>query len=61
LIINQHDAENAALISEINDILKYIKIENLFLNCNNISQKICIFDQIDTALMSRRNFFKKSY
>ncbi len=44
---------------KINYILKYIKIENLFLNCNNISQKICIFDQIDTALMSRRNFFKK--
>ncbi len=57
-----NDAENSALITEINYILKYIKIETVILNCNNISQNIffCIFDQIDTALMSRRNFFKKT-
>ncbi len=38
----RNDAENSALITGINYILKYIKIENLFkiiiLNCNNISQ-----------------------
>ncbi len=49
-------------VTEINYNLKYIKIENIILNCNNISQNnsifFCNFDQIDTALMSRRNFFK---
>ncbi len=44
-----NNAENSALITEINYILKYIKKYIFF----------CIFDQIDTALMSRRNFFKK--
>ncbi len=46
----------------INSILKYIKIETVHLNCNNIFFKwqfLCIFDQIDSALMSIRNFFKK--
>ncbi len=32
-----NDAENTALITEINDILQYIQIE-VILNCNNISQ-----------------------
>ncbi len=48
-------------VTEINYILKYIKIENWYFKCNNISQNnifFCILDQIDTALMSRRNFFK---
>ncbi len=47
---------------KLNYILKYIKIKNCYLNCNNISQNIfffCIFNQIDAALMSRRHFFKK--
>ncbi len=34
-----NDAENSALITAINNILKQISIENsFFLNCNNISQ-----------------------
>ncbi len=33
-----NDAENSALITGINYILKYIKIEKHSLNCNNISQ-----------------------
>ncbi len=43
----------------INYILKYFKIEN-GLNFSNISQNysLCIFDQINAALMSIRNFFK---
>ncbi len=38
-----NDAENTALITEINYILKYIKIENCYLNCNNISQNNSFF------------------
>ncbi len=49
-------------IPEINYILKYIKIETIILYCNNILQDycffLCIFDQINTALMSIRDFFK---
>ncbi len=37
-------------ITEINYILKYVK-----------KKKICIFDQINAALMSIRDFFKKHY
>ncbi len=33
-----NDAKNAALITEINYILKYIQIESSFLNSKNISQ-----------------------
>ncbi len=60
-----NDAENSALITGINYILKYIKIETVILNCNNISRNnldffFCIFNQRDTALMTRRNFFKKT-
>ncbi len=36
-----NDAENSALITEIN-IKKYIKIENCILNCNNISNSYSI-------------------
>ncbi len=35
-----NDAENSALITEINYILKYIQIENIFFvycNCNNFT------------------------
>ncbi len=42
-----NDAENSALITGINYILKYIQIEKVHLNCNNISQYYwfsCIFD-----------------
>ncbi len=46
-----NDAENSALITGINYILKYIQIEMccVLLNCNNISQYYrfsCIFDKI---------------
>ncbi len=33
-----NDAENSALITGINYILKYIKIKTVILNCNNISR-----------------------
>ncbi len=49
-----NDAENTALITGINYILKYIKIENFILNCNNISQNyyfFLYFDQIMNILM----------
>ncbi len=46
----------------INCILKYIKQETNIRNRNNISQYYCLFlyfDQINTALMSRRASIKK--
>ncbi len=52
-----NDAENSVLIKGINYILKYIHIENSYLNCNNISEFYCfycIFDQRNAALVSRR-------
>ncbi len=50
----------------INYILKYIKIETVINNINNVINNIsqnyrvffCIFNQINTALMSIRNFIK---
>ncbi len=49
-------AENSALPSqEKYNILKYVQIENSYINCNNILQYYCIyhiFDQINAALMS---------
>ncbi len=51
-----NDAENSALITGINYILKYI------LNIKNISQYYCfccILDQTNTSLVNRRDFFKK--
>ncbi len=61
-----NDAKNAALITEINYILKYIQIESSFLNSKNISQYdlfCCILDQINAGLVSRRKEkkHKKSY
>ncbi len=55
-----NDAENSILITRINSILKYIKIENS-LHCNNISQyySFAIFDQINAALVRTRDFFQK--
>ncbi len=53
-----NDAENSALITEIN--LKYIQI--VILNSKNISQYYCfycILDKINAGLVSRREFFKK--
>ncbi len=52
-----NDAENSALITGINYILKYI------LNIKNISQYYCfccILDQTNTGLVNRRDFFKKN-
>ncbi len=43
-------------ITAINYILLYIKIENSYFYCNNIKQYYCIFDQINVALLSIRNF-----
>ncbi len=41
-----NDADNSALITEINYVFKYIQIESIIyiiiLKCNNISQKIVI-------------------
>ncbi len=56
-----NDAENAALYHRNKYILKYIQIENVILNYNNISQFYCfywIFDQINAALVSKRDSFK---
>ncbi len=55
-----YDAENSALITGINYILKYIQA--VILNSKNISQYYCfccILDQINAGLVSRREFFKK--
>jgi len=38
-----NDAENSALITEINYILKYIKMGTVILNCNNISPYYCFY------------------
>ncbi len=46
----------------INYIFKYIQIENVILNCNNILQyyvSYCIFDQINAALFIIRDLFQK--
>ncbi len=46
-------------ITEINYILKYIILDNIILNCNNILQYCyiyCIFDQINAALESIRDY-----
>ncbi len=48
-------------ITEINYILKYIKIETIISYCKNIWQDycfFCIFDQIKAALISIRDFLK---
>ncbi len=49
----RNDAENTALITEINYILQYIHIKTFILNGKNISVFYCIFDQINAALISR--------
>ncbi len=43
-----NDAENSALHHRKKTIfyIKYIKIENIIVNCNNISQYYCICDQM---------------
>ncbi len=74
LIINQHfkiiskrscdteewsnDAENSALITRINYILQYIKTQTIIYIVITFFK---IFDQINAAFMSRRDFFKKSH
>ncbi len=57
-----NDAENTAFIVGITAILSDIHIENktAILNCNYIPQYFCfycIFDQMNAALVSRRDFF----
>ncbi len=51
-------------ITGINYILKYIQIETVILNCNNISQyylMYCIFDQTNAALVRITDFFLKLF
>ncbi len=51
------------LCFRIHFIFKYIKQETNIRNCNNVSQyySFCLyFDQINTALMSRRASIKKT-
>ncbi len=62
-----NDAENSALITEINIFLKYIQIE-VILNCgkfHNITVCTvffyCISDQMNAALVSIRDFFQKTF
>ncbi len=50
----RNDAENVALITGINYILKYIQIVKIF---HSISA-CCILDQINAGLVSRSEFFK---
>ncbi len=53
-----NDAENSALHHR-NNILKYIKLDNIILNCNDILQYCyiyCIFGQINAALVSIRDY-----
>ena len=48
-------------ITGINYILKYIKIQTVILNCNNILQNnsfFSIFDQINKALMTLVKYIK---
>ncbi len=55
--IHQRILKNSTLIAVIYNILKYIKIENsIAIIFRNIT---VIFDQINAALMSRRDFFNK--
>ncbi len=57
--IHQRILINSTLIAVIYNILKYIKIENsIAIIFRNIT---VIFDQINAALMSRRDFFNKHY
>ncbi len=43
-------------ITEINYILKYIQIENSYLNCNNISEFYFIFNQTNASLVRIKYF-----
>ncbi len=57
-----NDPENSALITAINDILKYITIENSYFQLQyyfTILQFYCIFNQINAALVSIKDFFQK--
>ncbi len=54
-----NDAGNTAFITGINYILKYNKAENHYFKLqihSIILVFFCIFDQINAALMSRRDF-----
>ncbi len=54
----RNDAENSAFITGINYIFTYIQIKKLF--CNYLMFFFnCIFDQINTALVSIRCILKK--
>ncbi len=53
-----NDAENSVSNTAITYILQYIHI-CIIVQCNNISKCYCIFDQINAALVSRRDCFFK--
>ncbi len=54
-----NDAENSALITEINYIFQYIQIHNSYIKLviifSNFTVFYCIFDQINAALVSIRD------
>ncbi len=55
-----NDAENTALITEINYSSTYTHIEFFLFNIEIIFQNFyCIFDKINAALVSKRDFFEK--
>ncbi len=54
-----NDAENSALITEINYIFTMFTQKTVNWNCNNISLFLLYFDQINAAWVSRRYFFQK--
>ncbi len=47
------------IITGINYMLNYIKIETVILNYNNISQYNCVSDRPNAALLSIRHFYEK--
>ncbi len=48
-------------ITGINYILQYIHIEDGCVKFTNITNSVVFFDQINAALVSRRDFFQKPY
>ncbi len=56
-----NDAENTALITEINYSLTHIHIEISYLICNNISQFLLDFWRITCSLAEQKRLFKSLY
>ncbi len=51
-----NDAENSAFITGISYILRYFHIENTYFKIAIIFHDQTVFDQINVALVSRRDF-----